>query len=1031
MNKKQILSCFTLMIFSGLSFAQPDWENEKVFAVNKEAPYATFYTYKTEAAALKNNPLLSEYYQLLNGNWKFKWSKTPQERPVDFYKENYDISDWKNIKVPSNWELQGYGIPIYINTRYAFNPDNPQPPLVPEDWNPVGSYRHTFLLSEEWDGRQIFIHFGAVKSAMYLWINGQKVGYSQGAKTPAEFDITPYVKKGRNQLAVEIYRFSDGSYLECQDFWRLSGIQRDVYLYSTPQVRIRDFFFQPNVDEEYSNAKPKLDVDLKNHSGKKGTYFLQMNLYDGRNLVLAQEKEISVASENVQAVFSEEMKNPKLWSAETPHTYKLSLLLKDKKKNVLQATSATVGFSKIEIKGGQMLVNGKAILIKGVNRHEHDEFEGHVVSLQSMIKDIQLMKQNNINAVRTCHYPNDPRWYELCNRYGLYVVDEANIESHGMGYGEKTLAKVDSWKAAHLDRMQRMVERDKNHPCIITWSLGNEAGDGPNFEALYRWTKQRDPARPAQYERAADRPHTDIVCPMYISIDSLVRYVSTPRERPLIQCEYAHAMGNSLGNFQDYWDAIEKYKHLQGGFIWDWVDQGIAAYNDKGQKYWAFGGDLGSQHHKHNQNFCMNGLVNADRTAHPSLYEVKKVHQFLKIKAADEHCQRVNVTNMHDFITLDNYKITWVLKADGEALMSGHFFPKNIQPGETKSYPLALESLEKLPHREYFVHFSASTVNEEPLIPAGFELATEQIALPTVDGPQLLNAYRYPEVNAKENDSRLSVTCADLRVEFDLGKGQMTSLTSKGMPIISKGPQINFWKAPNDNDFGYNMNEKYAIWRTAAQNAKLKKADVEKDKTGAAVVTFVFDLPVGELTTVYTITGRGEIHVDNAFVKADKTLPLVPRVGMMMVLPAGFENIEWFGRGPWENYPDRKTAAFVDKYQSTVTAQFVPYESPQDNGYKMDTRRLTLRNNAEVGIEISGTPHFGFSALHFTPEDLTQPSRGSIHSVDLKPRKETILCIDHQIMGVGGDDSWGSKPLMKYSIKPQDFKFSFVMKVVD
>lgn len=1026
------LTTFLFICVNALIYAQQnDWENEKIFAINKEAPYSTFFTYGNEVAAFKNKPAASEYYMLLNGQWKFNWVNKPADRPVDFYKEDYDISAWKTIKVPSNWELNGYGIPIYINTRYEFEPKNPQPPHVPKDWNPVGSYRHSFYMPDDWQNRQVFIHFGAVKSAMYLWINGQKVGYSQDSKTPAEFDITPYIKKGVNTLALEVYRFSDGSYLECQDFWRISGIERDVYLYSTPKVRIRDFFFHPNLAANYLDATPVIDVELKNHTAQKGTYSLQAKLYDGSNVVWVQDQKINMSGEHEKVSLSGINLQPELWSAETPNLYKLLLTLKDAEGNVTQSVSANVGFRRVEVKGGELLVNGKAVLIKGVNRHEHDEFEGHVVSVESMIKDIRLMKQNNINAVRTCHYPNDPVWYELCNKYGIYVVDEANIESHGMGYGEKTLAKVDSWLDAHMDRTERMVERDKNHPSIIIWSLGNEAGDGPIFEATSKWIRERDPSRPVQYERAGEKPHTDIVCPMYMGLEAMVNYASRPQERPLIQCEYAHAMGNSVGNFQDYWDIIEKYKYLQGGFIWDWVDQGIAAYNEKGQKYWAFGGDLGAQDHANDQNFCMNGLVNAARTPHPALAEVKKVYQFIKIKAADENCSHVNVSNLYDFVTLDNFKINWVVKGDGETILSGHFFPKGIHPGETKSYELALESLEKKPGIEYFIHFSAETIQEESLVPAAFELATEQIALPnTASVSESNDTHTSFKVELEKTGKYVLVTSGKMLVKFDMSEGKLTSFTSAGNELISAGPEINFWKAPNDNDLGYRMQEEYAVWRNAGSGKLLKKAEATKDKSGNVVVGFEYDLPSvgGKLSTTYLISANGEIEVKNNFQNGNKKLPLVPRIGMLMELPEGYENIEWFGRGPIENYPDRKEAAFVDRYKSTVTEQFYAYESPQENGYKTDTRWLKITNNNGSGILFKGMPLFHFSALHFTPEDLTQEARGSMHNVDLKPRKQTILNIDYRIMGVGGIDSWGARPLMKYSIVPQDFTFTFIMK---
>ncbi|MFV0291477.1 MAG: glycoside hydrolase family 2 TIM barrel-domain containing protein [Mangrovibacterium sp.] len=1041
MTRIGILGALIIGISSIVS-AQPDWENEKIFAINKEEPHATFYTYSTEQEALKDDFAESEYYISLNGDWKFNWVKSPSDRPIEFYKDNYDVSNWKTIKVPSNWEINGYGIPIYINTHYEFEPKNPIPPLVPDDWNPVGSYKHSFYLPEDWDGRQIFIHFGAVKSAMYLWINGEKVGYSQGSKTPAEFDITSFLKKGKNNLALEVYRFSDGSYLECQDFWRLSGIERDVYLHATPKARIRDFFFKPNLNESLNSAKPTIEIDFRNHAERNRLYTIKAKLCDEKTIVWEDRQELKLQAGDSRLVIDGRIDEPKLWSAENPNIYKLALILEDNKGNVIQATSTTVGFRKVELKDGQLLVNNKAILIKGVNRHEHDEFTGHVVSKESMMEDIRLMKQNNINAVRTCHYPNDPIFYELCNRYGLYVVDEANIESHGMGYGDKTLAKVDSWKDAHLDRMKRMVERDKNHPSVIIWSLGNEAGDGSNFKALYDWTKARDNSRLAQYERAAEAgtSHTDIHCPMYKDIADMINYASREKQsKPYIQCEYAHAMGNSLGGFQDYWNAIEKYNYLQGGFIWDWVDQGIATYTEDGQKYWAFGGDLGSENIQHNQNFCMNGLVNADRTPHPTLVEVKKVQQFVKIKAANANFTAVDVTNMYDFITLDNYKINWTLKAEDKILKTGSFYPRNLQPGETKQYPLDISTVIRPEGKECFLNFSGITIHSDELIPANFELASEQIAIPTKQTKMQPKANHtnekvsYTQESTSEEDF-IKVSCKNAVMTFDMKSGRIVSMKIANKELVNnqEGLMMNFWKAPNDNDLGYNMNNMCAAWRTAMEDVQLEKASVENTPQGDLALTFIYYLANIEsrLTTKYIVEHSGKITINNSLKLGSLELAQMPRIGMMMQMPEEFENIAWFGRGPGENYPDRKAASFVDVYKSTVTSQFVSYESPQDNGYKTDARWLEVTNDDGVGLKFSMSSLFGFSTLHFTPEDLTQERRGSMHQVQLKPRKASVLNLDYKIMGVGGIDSWGAQPFEKYLIKAADFSYSLIIEPI-
>jgi beta-galactosidase len=577
------------MVLSAQILAVPDWENELIIGINKETPRSTSMPYTSFKKAATGERLDSKWSCLLNGNWKFHWSPDPDSRPVDFYKPDYNVRKWNTIPVPSNWQMQGFGIPLYTNVTYPFHKDPPRvmgtPPAHFTNFkyrNPVGSYRHTFTVPSDWKDRQVFIVFDGVDSAFYLWINGRKVGYSQDSRTPAEFNITKYLTKGKNTLAVEVYQYSDGSYLEDQDFWRLSGIYRNVYLYSTADLRIRDFFVHTDLDDNYQDARLKVEVSVQNYSDQSKDFpKVEMTLLDANQKPTAFPPMVARLNEQIPAGgektvwMNSPVPNPLKWSAEAPNLYTLVLSLNDDKGKTLEHLSAKIGFRKSEIKDGQLLVNGKPIYIKGVNRHEHDPDTGHTISRESMIRDILLMKQHNINTVRTCHYPDMPEWYELCDKYGLYIIDEANIESHGMGYGSESLAKQPSWLNAHMARTQAMVERDKNHPCVIIWSLGNEAGDGPNFQATSAWIKQRDPSRPIHYEQAGQRPHTDIVCPMYASIEHLVRYAEQEQTRPLIQCEYAHAMGNSVGNLQDYWDAIESHKHLQGGSIWDWVDQGI------------------------------------------------------------------------------------------------------------------------------------------------------------------------------------------------------------------------------------------------------------------------------------------------------------------------------------------------------------------------------------------------------------------------------------------------------------------------
>jgi beta-galactosidase len=1028
MKQNGILIAFLMVCTALFAQGQEDWENQHVFEINKLEPRAHFYSYQSEKDALENKRENSDYFQLLNGTWKFNWVKEPSQRPLDFYKESYDVSGWDDIKVPSNWEVEGYGIPIYVNTTYPFAMKNPTPPTIPDGWNPVGSYRRNFEIPANWDGRRIILHFGAVKSAMYLWVNGQKVGYSQGAKLPAEFDITSYVRTGQNSVAVEVYRWSDGSYLECQDFWRLSGMERDVYLYATPKVHIQDFFFHPGLDDTYTDANFSLDVTLQNLNKGTDQVIVAAKLLDAQQKVVYEiDQNVKVKGDHI-VTLTGSLKNPLKWSAETPNLYTLALTLMDKRKHNLESTSAKVGFRKVEIIGGQLLVNGKAVLLKGVNRHEHDEFTGHVVSEESMLLDIRLMKEFNINAVRTSHYPNDSRWYELCDEYGLYIIDEANIESHGMGYGALSLAKDTTWMAAHIERTKRMVERDKNHPSIIIWSLGNEAGDGPNFEATSAWIKNRDNSRPVHYERAGKSPHTDIVCPMYSPIDHLISYARNVQDRPFIMCEYAHAMGNSVGNLIDYWEVIEKYEHLQGGFIWDWVDQGLVKYDEKGQKYWTYGGDYGPEDIPSDQNFCLNGLVNPDRSLHPSIYEVKKVYQFIKLKPVDMDANRVRVENHYDFISLNRFQLNWEVKEDGHVVLEGQVDMGNILPGEGANIAMNLNQLHKKAGKDYYLHLSVSLKEAWGLLKQGAIVATEQIALANEKVPVKLAKGDALTVNS--SDSEVQVAGDRFVAKFDNQTGSISSFEMDGKALLVDGPVPNFWRAPNDNDHGFGMIRRLDVWRKAGETRKVETYDVHKKGHNQVDITYQFELPdvKSQLTIVYSVLGSGTVVVDYAFRVGDEKLPMIPRIGMMMTVPEGMEQVSWFGRGPWENYSDRKTGAFIDKYKSTVSDLFYNYPSPQETGHRTDTKWLTVTNKAGAGWHITGSSNFGFSALHFTPEDLSFERRGTKHPVDLQPRKETIINIDHKMMGVGGDNSWGARPHANYSIAPKNYSFQFVMR---
>ncbi len=1035
MNK--FVLCYALLFaFTGLDAAWSqllDWENPAVFGINKEAPHVTCAPFTDAAAAIANDRMHSPWVQSLNGPWKFNWVSKPADRPLDFYKAGFDAGGWKEIQVPSNWELQGYGQPIYVNIPYEWTTD-PKPPQVPHDLNPVGSYLRTFAIPAAWAGREVFIHFGAVKSAFYIWINGEMAGYSEDAKTPAEWNITKYLRPGENTVALEVYRWSDGSYLECQDFWRISGIERDVFLYSTPKTRIRDFWARADLDSLYRDGLLSVDVELLGVEVKKtrDLHIIEAALTDaqGKPVYQAAQKVDMKGKTTATVNFYHRLPAPLHWSAESPNLYSLVLTLRDAAGLAAETVGCKVGFRKVEIKNGLLLVNGAAVLLKGVNRHEHDEYTGHVISEASMVRDIQLMKQNNINTVRTCHYPNDPRWYELCDQYGLYVIDEANIESHGMGYKpERTLGNNPDWIAMHVDRVSRMVERDKNHPSVIIWSLGNEAGDGVCFTAAYNWVKSRDLSRPVHYERAELRSNTDIYCPMYERIEHLLEYASKPQSRPLIQCEYAHSMGNSTGNLQDYWDVIEAHPQLQGGCIWDWVDQGFARTTPDGRKYWAFGGEWGPPS---DANFCCNGLVCPDRSPHAALQEVKKVYQSIKFEAVNLMDGEVEIRNGYSFIPLSGFDFHYRLELDGRTIAEGALDPLDLAPGQSARVRIPLPILATLPHAGYFLTLEARTRAEQPLVPGGHIQAAGQFELPLPRVAVEAVKAKGPALKLKENKQALDIQGVNFSARFDKSSGLLTSFSAAGRGLLHTAPVPNFWRPPTDNDFGNRMDSRCLPWRTASRERKLlgfQTMPVKVKKAGiiAVRVDILYELPaVGREKILYTVLGDGEIQVERHFTAAEEKLPEMPRYGMALAMPAGFERVRWFGRGPHENYSDRRGSAFVGLYESGVDDFVEPYVSPQEMGYRTGTRWVAVTDAEGAGLLFIGP--LCFSALHYSSEDLTQKSRGSIHPTDLVRRDEVCLNIDYGQMGVGGDDSWGAWPHKQYLLQEREYKHSFVIR---
>jgi beta-galactosidase len=1007
-----------------------DWENPRVFQINKEYPVATFLPYANEASAIADNYATSPYYELLSGNWKFHWVPKPDDRPVDFYKENYDVSKWKDIVVPSNWEVEGYGIPIYANNTY---PHGLNAPNIPHNDNPVGSYRRNFDVPATWDGRRIFLHFASGTSAMYVWVNGQKVGYSEVTKSPAEFDITKYAHKGKNMVAVEVYRWSDGSYLEDQDFWRLSGIDNDVYLYSTPQLRIADFFAHPDLDANYKNGLLSVDVKLKNNTSVEvKNQTVEIAVLDENNKKIAtQNIKLDVPANDVaNTVITKSITAPKLWTAETPNLYTLLLTVKNDKGAIVEATSCKIGFRKVEIKDGQLLVNGVHILIKGTNIHEFDQFKGQHVTTELMMKDIKLMKQYNLNAVRMSHYPHCVEWYKLCDKYGLYLVDEANLESHGFGYGPSNPAFHEEWFEAHKDREYRLVERDKNHPSVIIWSMGNECSNGTVFQDIYKWIKQRDTSRPVQFEQAGQGNNTDIVCPMYPGINNMKNYASKEETRPYIMCEYAHAMGNGSGNFQEYWDIIEGSKYMQGGFIWDWVDQGLYHKDENGKPYFAYGGDLGSDKYHNDENFNCNGLVAPDRTPHPGLNEVKKAYQYIQFKAKSLNDGVITIKNMHDFIDLSNYNFKWELVKNGKKVTEGTF-KVDIAAKADKDIKLALPALQFAPGTEYYINVYAYTINGTEVIPAGHEAAREQLAFTENNYFTPATAPTGKPVLTNSNNG-VKIEAGKVAINFNKRNGSLSSYAVNGTNLIENGPELNFWRGPTDNDFGNGMENISNIWRSAGRNARVKDFQVKEENSNVIVtVQYTLGDVASDYKMTYTVNAGGAVQVEGEYTAGANVLPEMPRFGMLFTLPLAMDNFAYYGRGPWENYSDRKFSSFVGEYNLKVSEQEMPYVRPQEFANRTDVRWLTLTNAAGQGIRIDGMQPLSVSALNNRPEDFDPGlSKKQQHPKDVFKRFNVTLAIDLVQRGVGGDNSWGAFPHQPFRLFDKTYKYGYVISPV-
>ena len=998
------------------------WEDQTVFQINREEPRAHFFPFESEALALKNDKSLSNYFQSLNGEWKFHFAKDPSQKAVGFEEVDHDVSSWENIQVPGHWEMQGWSVPIYLDEEYPFPPD---PPFVPHDYNTVGSYVKTFELNELWNNRDIFIHFGGVRSAFYFWLNGEFVGYSQGSKTPAVFNITDKVISGENKVAVQVYRFSDGSYLEAQDTWRVSGLERDVYLYAVSKTRIADFFIKAELNDDLKSGYFSLDIDFLQDDETAEEITIKAVL-TGSSITLFDST--AVVKESI--LFESVIDHINPWSAEDPYLYNLQINLYNSQEEVIESFTQQVGFKQVKIIDGNLLVNGKAIMFRGVNRHEWDPVRGRSITEETMIKDIQLMKENNINAVRTSHYPNQERWYELCNEYGLYVIDEANIEAHGMQFHEKSyghIANDSTWTAQWIDRGKRMVERDKNQPCIIMWSMGNEAGDGTNFVKLYDWIKARDNTRPVVYQPAWYERHTDVVFPMYKNIKFISDYAAKKTEKPLILCEYAHAMGNSVGNLQDYWDTFEKYKALQGGFIWDWVDQVILKTDENGTDYWAYGGDFGIEFAENDSNFCANGLIAADRTINPHMHEVKKVYQPVKFEADKLSHGRIKVTNHYDFVDLNHLDFEWFVKGNDKTISSGKMGKLDLMAGESQQLTFSLSGIIPEPGVEYFLMIRAKTNQNHPLISKGHIVAWEQFQLP-ISRELTTTPLTDMPIIILNTDTGIEVHGEAFDVFFNRATGQIKQYIYNGIEIFINPIEANFWRAPNDNDLGNGMPKRTRLWKNVSDSLKTEVISGEVIN-GFARVVFKSSYPSINLNliSVYQVYGNGIINIDNKYSMADTSLPEIPRIGIKMSLSGDFDEVTWFGRGPHESYIDRKTSAAVGLYHGSVWDQTFQYVRPQETGNKTDVRWMAL-SNRKIGLMAKGSPLFDGSVHHYPYEDLDYVPKGQKHGkLNLQQKNQVDWLIDLKQMGVGGDNSWGARPHDQYTLPPGNYDYSFML----
>ena len=1017
MNKQFILTL--LVAASSLPLiAQPKsnyWTDPSINEENRLEDHADFFAYEDDMKALKGEKSESSRFMTIEGKWKFNWVCDADQRPEKFYIKDFDDSNWATICVPGNWELNGYGNAVYKNVGYAFRNDFAvDPPKIGTKRNHVGSYRRSFQIPKQWKGNRIFIHIGSATSNLYMYVNGKYVGYSEDSKVAAEFDITDYVKPGKeNLIAMQIFRWCDGSYAEDQDFWRLSGISRECYIYSTPQTRISDIYITPDLINNYTDGI----LDIQTTIEGQGSISYILRDAEGNDLPFNLTQQTASHSQI-------RVNTPQKWSAESPYLYTLLTTLHDKKGNVLEVIPQKVGFRKVEIKNAQLLVNGQPILIKGADRHEIDPDSGYVVSYEQMRRDIAVMKSLNINAVRTCHYPDDPRWYQLCDELGLYVTSESNLETHGMGYGKETLARREDFHLTHLQRQYHHVKTYKNHPSIIVWSLGNEAGYGKNFEDAYDWVKQYDSSRPCQYERAEKNGKTDIYCPMYRSYKECEEYCKSNNPRPLIQCEYAHAMGNSMGGFKEYWDLIRKTPNYQGGYIWDFVDQGLRGISKKtGNQIWTYGGDYGENRPSDN-NFNCNGIVAPDRTYNPHAYEVQYYYQDIWTALAGNDLIIFN----EKFFTPLTGTLHWEIESEGEKILSGiqSLDELNIQPQQTGRFNICdLAVIKNDP-----CYANKEIVLNVKCEKNGLQLAHDQFILKSYTFPTLTTGTNVQRGKSILPTTDLQLSANGVNIKFNTDNGFIKSYEVGGMEMLDKGSQLrpDFWRAPTDNDHGANLQRRFRAWR----NPEIKLKSISRT---ANKVKALYSLPQleADITLTYVLQQDGSLIVEQTLTTHGdaQKMPHLMRYGMQMEMPQEYNTIEYYGNGPFENYIDRKGAAELGVYKQDVGYQYYGYIRPQESGNKTDVRWWKVTNKAGHGLCFYGDQPLECQTLNLSQDDLDpEIDKRQYHSGDLEFRPYSSVHISQHQMGLGCITSWGAWPLPEYMLPYKDYSFRFVIKPV-